>query len=192
MTEQPAIFIPGCPFSIAELSAMAGDGVLLRVYRDGFAPVAVEQTAGLRAAALVSQMPPSWASRAAIGRLSAAWVHGCSPPPGRITLLIDRGHRTTALPAGSGCTLHEVSLGGDAVVRLGGANVTASLRTAVDVALHEDPATALSVLRAFITRPGTSVTPARLRTALGSLRHVRGKRAALLLLGGLVEPAEES
>ncbi|MGA7204788.1 MAG: hypothetical protein WBX27_09180 [Specibacter sp.] len=181
-TEPFGLLAPGGPFTLAELSAMRLDGVLAPVFADTFRPVNEPETAALRAAALVYQVPPGLAGRAALGWLSAAWVYGCAPPPPTITLLIGRDHRSTVLPSFSGCVLHEVLLDPFDVEQLGGAFVTGALRTAVDVALHVQAKQAVPVLLDIAATPGLNCPLGRVRGALAASSHLPGKFRALELL----------
>lgn len=179
MIESAAIFVPGLPFTSGELSAMVLDGVLTGVFGHAFTSIAQPHTPAIRAAALASSLPPSWAGRVVIGQLSAAWIYSCAAPPSHPTLFVDRDHRSTSLPGGGSYTLHEVAFGGEDVIRLAGAAVTTPLRTAVDVALREAPTVALPVLRALTK---SKVQLQLLHGALEALWHIPGKRAALVLL----------
>lgn len=181
-----AIIVPGLEFTIAELYAMCSQGVLVSVIGEAFRPISVPESMDLRAAALVHHVPPGLAGRAALGRLSAAWVYGCSPPPALISLLINSAHRSTALPPSSGCVLHEVRLGPFDVEQRGGALLTSAIRTAVDVATHETPEVSIGVLNALSIRAELNCPLGRIRQALVDAVHIPGKRAALELLGGMI------
>ncbi|MGO4385265.1 hypothetical protein [Specibacter sp. RAF43] len=124
LARAPEVLVPGDGFTLPELHAMRLDGVLARVYGQAFRPVNTPETPGLRAAALAAELPPALANRAAIGRMAAAWVYGCAPPPPRIALLVSSRHRSTAAPPFSGCAVHEVALDPLDVLRLGGALVS--------------------------------------------------------------------
>lgn len=176
------ILTPGCEFTVAELSAMALDGVLVSVFGLAFRPVAEAESTPLRAAALAHQIPAALADRAALARLSAAWVYGCAPAPALISLAINSAHRSTALPSHSGCVLHEVRLEAYDVERQGGALLTSAVRTAVDVAIHERPETATAVLLAMAVRPELHCPLGRIRSALANTVHRPGKLQAQQLL----------
>ncbi|NVM97901.1 hypothetical protein [Arthrobacter sp. SDTb3-6] len=186
--EPDGILAPDAQFTLAELCAMELDGVLVRVFGKAFRSAAEPETPALRAAALAHQVPASMAARAVLGRGSAAWIHGCAPPPAAICLLLDRRHRTTSLPPHSGCTVHEVHLGTYDVEQLGGARVTCALRTAVDVAMHEPPAAAVPVLLALSAAPELQCPLGRINAALATAHHIPGRRRALALLRRLLEP----
>jgi len=184
----PGILTPGNEFTVAELYAMALDGVVANVFGQAFRAVAEPESAALRAAALAHQIPPALANRAALARLSAAWVYGCAPPPRLISLAISSAHRSTALPPWSGCELHEVRLDSCDVLRLGGALLTTAVRTAVDVAIHEPPETARAVLLAMAVRTELHCPLGRVLTALANTVHIPGKRQAQQLLEDLLHP----
>lgn len=186
-TEPGGVLAPGGQFTIAELCAMERDGVLSRVFGQAFRSVAEPETAALRASALAHHVPAALAGRAVLGRGSAAWVHGCAPPPPAICLLLDRGHRTTSLAPLSGCNVHEVQLGPYDAERLGGAQVTCALRTAVDIAMHEPAARAVPVLLALSRKADLNCPLGRINMAVGMARHVPGKRRAQDLLRSLLE-----
>jgi hypothetical protein len=181
-TQPYGLLAPGGLFTLAELSAMHLDGVLVTVLGDAFRAVNEPETSELRAAALAHQVPAGLAGRAALGRLSAAWVYGCAPPPPTITLLIDRDHRSTVLPPFSGCTLHEVLLGPYDVERRGGALITSGIRTAVDVALHVPAAESAPVLLEIAGSTELNCPLGRIRAAVAAVAHMPGKRSALRLL----------
>ncbi len=182
----PGILGPGGQFTIAELSAMEQDGVLARVFGQAFRSVAEPDTPALRAAALAHQVPPGLAERAVLGHGTAAWIHCCAPPPRAICLLLSRAHRTTMLPAHSGCVVHEVLLGPEDAVRLGGAKVTCALRTGVDVAIHEPTQLAIPMLLALARAEELDCPLARIEAAVAAARHIPGKRRAQALVRSLL------
>jgi len=190
MTDSSALeglLVPGAAFTVAELYAMALDGVLAAVFGHAFRPVEVPESPALRAAALAHHAPAALAGRAAIGGLAAAWIHGCAPPPRvPIALLVPSGHRTTALPANSGCVLHEVRLDPYDVERLGGALVTNGLRTARDVAMYAPEQEARAVLAAIAATPALACPLGRIRAAIAVASHVPGKRRAQALLDAMI------
>lgn len=181
------ILSPGGQFAVAELCAMERDGVLARVFGQAFRPVAEPETPAHRASALAHHVPAGLAERAVLGRGSAAWVYGCAPPPQAICLLLDRARRTTMLPPRSGCEVHEVLLGPDDVERVGGAQVTRALRTAVDIAMNEPEATAAPLLLALAGAAGLGCPLGRINSAVAMARHIPGKRRAQALLRTLLE-----
>lgn len=180
------ILTPGGEFTVAELSAMALDGVLVNVFGQAFRAVADAESTAIRAAALSHQIPATLADRAALARLCAAWVYGCAPPPARISLVISSAHRGTVLPSRSGCVLHEVRLETYDVERRGGALLTTAVRTAVDVAIHERPETAVAVLDAMASRTELNCPLGRISSALAAAVHIPGKRAAQQLVEAML------
>ncbi|PYI67442.1 hypothetical protein CVV68_10085 [Arthrobacter livingstonensis] len=185
--EPAGILAPGGQFTLAELCAMRQDGVLAHVYGQAFRSIAEPETPALRAAALAVQVPAGLAERAVLGRSAAAWIYGCAPPPPVICLLIPREHRTSTLPPHSGCVLHEVRLDKYDVDRLGGAQVTCALRTAVDVATNETVDVAVPVLLALAGTAGLNCPLGRISAAISLVRHVPGKRRAQALVRSLLE-----
>ncbi|MEA5455373.1 type IV toxin-antitoxin system AbiEi family antitoxin [Sinomonas sp. JGH33] len=170
-----AILTPGLPFTHAELRAMAIDGVVRRVVGTAYVPSAHEETAALRAAALRATLDGAVASKTVVGRLSAAWIYGCSSAPEAPVLLVPSPRRLSSAK-GSGILLHEVALGDFDVVDLGSVHVTSPLRTAVDVAVHSEARFALPVLRRLLARPGLGLTLSLITRALESLPRQPHKR----------------
>ncbi|MBT1003709.1 hypothetical protein KIH31_13975 [Paenarthrobacter sp. DKR-5] len=179
---------PGEPFTAGELRAMALDGVVRQVIRDAYLRAGTGATPALRAQAVASAIPAAAAARTVIGRLSAAWVYGCAPPPPRVALLVDHGRRISALRPFSGCTLHEASLGRFDVVMLGSVPVTSPLRTAVDLALHVMPEQSVPALQRLTADPALNCPADLVRRAVLSWPRVPGRRAALDRLEAVRRP----
>ncbi|MDQ6752608.1 MAG: hypothetical protein M3017_04135 [Actinomycetota bacterium] len=180
---------PGRSFSRTELRAMSLDGVLAPVFADAYTQASLPHTPALRARAVALALPANLADRAVIGRLSAAWIYGCSAAPARISLLIDVGHRVAALRPWSGCILHEVSLGRFDAVSLAGTPVTTPLRTAVDLALHLDAESCLPALRAISRDASLGCPLGLIRQALKAGHRIPHKGAALERIRALMEEA---
>lgn len=180
------ILSPGCEFEVPELCAMVLDHVVVPVFGQAFRSVAEPETPALRAAAMASLVPDNLAGRAALGRMSAAWVYGCAPRPAIVCLLISSGHRSSALPARSGCSLHEVRLDSLDVERLGGTQVTCALRTAVDVAVTESAELATATLWSLANSASLNCPLGRIRAAVAAASHVPGKRRALELIDDML------
>ena len=157
------LFLPGQVFAAAELAAMALDGVVREVLPRAYAPARTPDSPHLRAAAAGllagrrlggKRMGDKWIGGSAVGRLSAAWVHGCCPAPQRLEVLVPRFHRLPAHADPLPVQLSEARLGPEDVVRIGGVPVTTPRRTAVDVALSAPEAEALPVLARLLASPG--------------------------------------
>ncbi|MDQ4501155.1 type IV toxin-antitoxin system AbiEi family antitoxin [Sinomonas sp. ASV322] len=176
LSRTEVILTPGSPFTHAELRAMAIDGVVRRVVGTAYASSAHEETAALRAAALGATLDAGIANKAVVGRLSAAWIYGCSAAPEAPVLLVPAPRRLSSAGKGPGILLHEVALGDFDVVDLGPVQVTSPLRTAVDIAVHTEAKTALPVLRRLLARPGLGLTLSLMRRALESLPRQPHKR----------------
>jgi hypothetical protein len=178
----PVVLVPGYHFSGAELQAMALDGVLVRIHGQAYAPTTQKCSPAVRARAAALTLPAPFVERVVLGRLTAAWVHGCAPDPELLSLLVDWRRRTTALPPWSGCILHEVALGPHDVVPVAGVPVTSALRTAYDVALQVPQAQALPVLAALFREalPGEALQLVRQAVAAG--HRLPHKAAALATL----------
>lgn len=178
----PVVLVPGYHFSAAELQAMALDGVLVRIHGQAYGPAAQEQGPAARALAAALSLPAPFVERVVLGRLTAAWVHGCAPDPGRLALLVDCRRRTTSLPPWSGCVLHEVALGPRDVVHVAGVPVTSALRTAYDVALQVPQAQALPVLAALFRDPVLECPLPLVRQAIAAASRLPHKASALAAL----------
>lgn len=177
---------PGQEFTVAELSAMVLDGDLVQIYGETFRSVVTQDSPVVRAAALAAQIPAALAGRVAFGWLSAAWIHGCAPPPVTITLLAGRSRRCSVLPARSGCVLHEVKLSHHDLTLVGGVAVTGALRTAMDVASNEPADIAVPVLDAISADPGLGCPLGRIRAALEAPTHQKGRTNALALVKAML------
>jgi len=174
-----AIFHAGGVFTFPELQGMCRDGLLRHVYGSTFLRWDVGVSPLARALAAQHSLPPQVRGRYAFGWLSAAWIYGCAPAPGRLALLADSRRRSTALPPFSGAVLHEVALGPADRTLLGTVPVTHPLRTAYDVALHFQLEESVPVLLAMAADPTLNCRPAYLRTLLQSGYRVPGTRRAL-------------
>ncbi|MCC3282674.1 MULTISPECIES: hypothetical protein [Arthrobacter] len=174
-----ALFHAGELFSGPELHGMCRDGLLTRVYGSTYVRWDVRPGPLARALAAQHALPAPVRGRYVFGRLTAAWIFGCAPPPARLALLADNRHRGTALPPFSGAVLHEVALGPADRLDLGGAAVTQPLRTAVDVALHCPLPDAVDALARMAREPGLNASLVYVRSLLLSMRRVPGTKRAL-------------
>lgn len=119
--------------SPAELAAARLDGQLLG-YRESFVPVDAIDSATHRA----ESVPHLASSRFIAERSTAAWILGAidtSPAP--ISLCLDSRDKTRA-PRLDGCRIREVVIDASEWVVLGRARSTTALRTAIDLARHEE------------------------------------------------------
>ncbi|WP_045073956.1 hypothetical protein [Psychromicrobium lacuslunae] len=130
---------PGRLFSATELQAMARDRVLQRIFGACYLPSGRQVLPEHRAVAMSLYFPAQLIDRLILGRFSAAWVHGCTPPPPRVTALLDHRRRAGMLPPFTQLQVHEVTLGRFDVVDRAGVRVTSVLRTAVDLAFQPRP-----------------------------------------------------
>ncbi|WP_427131328.1 hypothetical protein [Pseudarthrobacter sp. S9] len=182
------LYSPGTLFSWPELQAMASDGVLTQLYQRGYLPPGTRSSPQLRARAAALGVPPAIRQRVVAGRMTAAWIYGCTGEPDRLALLVDANRRISSLRSTRGCTFHEVRLGQFDVVSLGGLMVSSPLRTAVDIALHVEADRALPALGAFLARPELDVRLRVLRLAVDASPRVPHKKAALEKLALLPAP----
>lgn len=186
------VLSPGRHFSRTALQAMFLDSILLPVFGDAYIPAGTAITPALRGRALALATPANLAGRGIAGRLSAAWIYGCSGPGAAISLLVDSGHRAGALLPGSGCTLHEVKLSRFDVAVIGTMPVTTPLRTAVDLAIHVPAVDALPALRVLAADPALNCPLGLIRQALQSCQRVPHKQAALDRIQFLLEEPRDS
>lgn len=173
------LYTPGDLFSWPELQSLCSDGILAHLFRDAYVLPGQSPTASLRARAAARGVPASIRRRVVAGRMTAAWIHGCSPPPERLALLVDSNHRISALRATRGCTLHQVTLGRCDVVSLGGLMVSSPLRTAVDLALHVPAEFAVPALQKLLQRRQGDVRLRLLELAISTSPRLPHKVAAL-------------
>lgn len=174
--ESVQLYLPGRPFTANELAGMRADGLLRHVYGGCYAPSGRSPGREERAAALFSTLGAGQRHRTILGRMSAAWVYGCAPVPDRPVLLADRARRTTCRP---GATVHEVALGPADVLTLAGVRVTAPLRTASDIAYHEDTGPAVAALRRLGADPALDCPLEKVLAVVASRRHTPGREGAL-------------
>lgn len=146
------------------------DGHVVPLHEDVGLPAGVPATPALRAAALAGRV----ASREAVARASAVWVHLGGPPPGRV---------------------HAVAVAAMApreVVVLGGVRVTTPRRTALDVLALEPPDVARALL-GRLARAGFDLGQLQADVTAAATR--RGVRQALAVLRDLragQQPAQPS
>lgn len=120
------------------------DGVLVPLWRDVARVATVAEDPALRALAFAELVP----ARAAVGRLSAAWVHTGGTPPARVTVLVrSAARRPEPHPDRESA---EADLLDDDLRVIGGVRVTSVARTAVDVARWVPTPAAVPVLRALL------------------------------------------
>lgn len=136
------------------------DGHVVPLHDDVGLPAGVPATPALRAAALAGRV----ASREAVARASAVWVHLGGPPPARV--------HAVAVAAASPRD----------VVVLGGVRVTTPRRTALDVLALEPP----DVARAMLARlAGAGLDLGQVQTDLTAAATRRGVRHGLAVLHAL-------
>lgn len=182
----PELYAPGMPFAWPELQSLASDGLLDRLHHRGYTLPGMPASPQLRARAAAGSVPPSIRQRVVAGRMTAAWIYGCAGEPDRLALLVDAKRRVSSLRNTRGCTLHEVKLGPLDVVSLGGLMVSSPLRTALDIALHVESASAIPALESLLARPQNDVRLRLLVLAIEATPRVPHKKAALEKLAALV------
>lgn len=174
-----ALFYAGGDFSGPELQAMEADGLLRWVYAGTYVRWDVEPDPVCRALAALHTLPQRLRAKAMLGRLTAAWVYGCAPPPRRLQLLVDHRSRTTALPPFSPAVLHEVRLAPGDGMDIAGMRVSTPLRTAVDLALHGPEEESRQALLAIAANPVLDCPLTRVRSAVEAGARQPGRSAAL-------------
>ncbi|WP_284974535.1 hypothetical protein [Arthrobacter sp. efr-133-TYG-104] len=179
------LYSPSPIFTWVELQCMALDGIMLPLYGKSYAAPGVALTARLRARAAALTVPEKIRKRVVAGRLTAAWIYGCAPPPENLALLVDAKHRISSLRSTKGCSLHEVRLGQLDVVSLGGLLVSSPLRTATDIALHVQPERAVPALTRLLNHPELGVRLRLLTLAVEAAPRVPHKKRALATLAHL-------
>jgi hypothetical protein len=174
-----ALFSAGGDFSAVELQAMASDGLLQRVYADTYVRWDVNPDPVCRALAAAHCMTDRLRKRTMLGRLTAAWIYGCAPAPQHLQLLIDHGHRTTALAPFSAAVLHEVRLDPEDGMDIAGLMVTTPLRTAMDLARHGPEEPSVRALLAITADPVLRCPLGHVRSRVEAAVRLPGKTTAL-------------
>lgn len=177
-----ALFHAGEVFTSAELQAMRLEGLVRLVIGDSYLRSDFSEDPAARSRSAARSVPRSLRSRVALGRTCAAWVYGCAPPPGLISLVTDHRRRTTALPPFTPAVMHQVALGPFDVNLVGGVSVTTPLRTALDIAVHGEDRDALDILRAIGRAPELDCPLRLVEAALVNTPRVPGKTRALTRL----------
>lgn len=175
---RPPVLLAGVPFTAVELQAMAADGVLRHSMGGAYVPAHAADGPELRARTLAALLPERVRARAVAGRLTAAWIYGCASAPEAPVMLVESSHRISRLRSASRLLVHEVSFGAFDVIELGGLQVTAPLRTAVDLAVHGEDRRAVPVLRRMLAQPGLGLTLGLVTRALEALPRQPHKERA--------------
>ena len=173
-----SVFLPGHPFSRAELHAMTADGVLRRellgAHVHSWQPVTEE----LRAAVVSRVVPGHLQRRGVLGRTAAAWFYRCAPEPFPVPVLVDKSARTTTTVP-PGIVLHQTSFAPKDLVVRHGITLTTPRRTAVDLALHVTGPAGAAALLAMLDGTRLPCTAAQLVHDLETMPKTPGRRAAL-------------
>lgn len=173
-----AVFLPGHPFSRAELHAMTVDGVLRRELLGAHVHAWQPVSHGLRAAVLGRVLPGHLQRRGVLGRMGAAWFYRCAPEPDPVPVLVDKSARTTTtVPAG--IVLHQTSFAPEDLVVHHGITLTTPRRTALDLALHVPGPPGEAALLAMLGHDRLSCSSAQLIRDLETMPKTPGRRAAL-------------
>ncbi|MDN5632146.1 hypothetical protein [Kocuria sp.] len=185
------VFLPGPPFSRAELHAMPVDGVLRRELLAAHVHASQPVTDSLRAVVLSRVVPGNLQRRGVMGRLGAAWFYRCAPEPSPLPVLVDKGARTTATVP-PGIVLHQTSLAPEDVVTLHGISLTTPRRTATDIALYVPGPAGDAALLALMGASRLRCAPEDVRHDLETMPKTPGRRAALTRVRKLSRGMDES
>ncbi|GAB3285215.1 hypothetical protein GCM10027449_30000 [Sinomonas notoginsengisoli] len=176
------MLVAGRPFTAVELQAMTSDGVLSRLIGRAYVPAGARATAELRARALSATLTPRVRQRAVAGRMTAAWIFGCAPPPELPVMLVESTRRLARLGTGDRLLVHEASFGNADTFEIAGLRVTSGLRTAVDLALHSEEDIALPVLRRMLAQPALRLTVGMVARGVEALPRQPHKQRARRIL----------
>ena len=160
--------------SHVERQAMVLDGELYRL-GELFVPVAIPDADAVRAAAVHTGRP----GHLVIARHTAAWVWGASPVrPRQDQFLADLATRAR-VPLHPGIEIMESVITDGDVIRLGGASVTAPLRTVLDLCRFDEVFTpdAARTIRELGAIGGFG--PDEVIAALTARPHLARKRVAI-------------
>lgn len=172
----------GSPFTAVELQAMESDGVLHRLVGRVYVPAATRPTPELRARALSAALTPRVRERTVAGRMTAAWILGCAPPPELPVMLVESTRRIGRLGTGDRLLVHEVSFGPFDILEIADLRVTSGLRTALDLSLHSEERLALPVLRRMLAHPALGLSVGLVDRGLAALPNQPNKQRARRLL----------
>jgi len=190
--DPPALLQPGRLHTHNELRAMRLDGLVQHVYGPAYLPAGRAASADHRALAARAALPAQLRGKVVIGRLSAAWIYGCAPPPEKVAGLLDHRFRTTSQGRCRSAAIHEVTLGPLDATTIAGVPVTTVLRTALDVALYVPEEAAVPALLSLAADTGLACPLDYIRQALLARSRLPGKRQALerieRVLGHLPDP----
>ncbi|MCG2624624.1 hypothetical protein LVY72_22300 [Arthrobacter sp. I2-34] len=173
------VLLPGRLHTHNELRAMRLDGLVESVYGPAYLPAGRRVAAAHRALAARAALPEPIRGKVVIGRLSAAWIYGCAPPPDKVTVLLDHRFRTTSQGRCRSAAVHEVTLGPLDATSVAGVAVTTALRTALDIALYVPEESAVPALLSLAADHRLHCPLDYIRQALQARSRLPGKRQAL-------------
>lgn len=189
------VLSPGASRSAAELDVLVIDGVLQHVVADLYAPVTVDNSAGLRAQALHQLLSPTLRQSGVISGETAVWVYAGGPEPRRLHVITDGVYRRHT-KHGVQWRIHQIPLAREHVHRLEGVALTSPARTAADLLAgrgcdaHRWPLDTLIMRLQDPTRPlrSHSDDADAAHTAQAALRH-RQATLRRLITRTSVDPA---
>lgn len=178
----PPILTVGRPFTAVELQAMEADGMVRRLVGQAYVPARARPTAELRARALSATLTARVRERAVAGRMTAAWILGCAPPPEMPVMLVESTRRLAKLGTGERLLVHEVRFGDYDVLDIADLRVTSALRTAVDLAIHSEERLAVPALRRLLAHASLGLTVGLMVRSLEALPAQPHKKRARRIL----------
>lgn len=187
--ELMGILVADAPMTANELQAMLHERVIWQVLPGAYASIAHPDGPEVRAKAAAALAAGRLRAGSAIGRLSAAWIHGCAPPPAELEILVPRFHRLAAASEPLRIALSETRLPAEDVVQVGGSPVTSPVRTALDIAFHCPEPTARMVLTRMVNHPSLHCPRGRLLELIEAAERRPGKLHARELVSRLMVSA---
>lgn len=174
-----SLLYAGRPFSLAELQAMAIDGLVVNIFGPAYVAAGEPVTSVHRALAAHAALPQPIRHKVVLGRLTAAWVYGCSPPGRKVTVLLDHRYRATSQGRHRSIHLHEVALGPLDTMSISGVQITSPLRTALDIAVYARDEDAVRILLALSADARLKCPLGYILQALQIRERMPGKNVAL-------------
>lgn len=175
------------PFTLNELQAMRLRGVLREVLPGAYVSSAIVDTPVTRARVAARVAGDYLGAQSALCRRTAAWIYGCAPMPGEIEIVVPRYHRPCPPTARMMLRMSEGVIDEEQICTLGGINVTAPLRTALDVAFNSELVLACEILRSFNASPRLHCQYARMLEQVEASVRRPGRLRALALIRRLAE-----
>lgn len=184
------VLVAGAPHAAEELRAMELDDVLRRVLPGAYVP-AGEPDGQVPRAAAAGALAGRRLRGGAVGRLTAAWVYGCAPPPEELEILVPRFHRSAMARDPLRVCVSEARLLPNEMRAVGGVWCTTPARTALDIAFHSPEEQAVLALTRMVNAPGLGCPKGHLLRLVENVSRRPGKLRAQRLVRGLLTAAAE-